>query len=80
SVTLDLADPKAALRLQGKITQDPARLSFNDVRLTSGAGHIDLSGALKHDANSSYTLKAALTNFDPLSLVPPAKAATAARS
>ncbi|WP_436975773.1 translocation/assembly module TamB domain-containing protein [Paraburkholderia tropica] len=71
SVTLDLADPKAALRLQGKITQDPARLSFNDVRLTSGAGHIDLSGALKHDANSSYTLKAALTNFDPLSLAPP---------
>ncbi|HEV3431740.1 MAG TPA: translocation/assembly module TamB domain-containing protein [Paraburkholderia sp.] len=68
SVTLDLADPKAALRVQGKITQDPARLSFNDVRVTSGAGRIDLSGALKHDANSSYSLKAVLTNFDPLSL------------
>ncbi|POR55814.1 autotransporter secretion inner membrane protein TamB [Paraburkholderia eburnea] len=68
SVTLDLADPKAALRVQGKITQDPARLSFNDVRVTSGAGRIDLSGALKHDANASYQLKAVLTNFDPLSL------------
>lgn len=79
SVALDLADPKAALRLQGKVTQDPARLAFNDVRLTSGAGHIDLTGALKHDAHSSYTLKAVLTNFDPLSLASqmPARAGAA---
>ncbi|CAH2787839.1 MAG: Inner membrane component of TAM transport system [uncultured Paraburkholderia sp.] len=68
SVTLDLADPKAALRAQGKITQDPARLSFNDVCITSGKGRIDLSGALKHDANSSYNLKAQVTDFDPLTL------------
>lgn len=68
SVTLDLADPKAALRTQGKITFDPARTSFNDVRVTSGKGRIDLSGALKHDANSTYNLKAQLTDFDPLTL------------
>ncbi|CAH2914402.1 MAG: Inner membrane component of TAM transport system [uncultured Paraburkholderia sp.] len=68
SVTLDLADPKAALRAQGKLTVDPARLSFNDVRITSGKGRIELSGALKHDANSSYNLKAQLTDFDPLTL------------
>jgi translocation and assembly module TamB len=68
SLTLDLADPKAALRAQGKLTMDPARLSFNDVRITSGKGRIDLSGALKHDANSSYNLKAQLTDFDPLTL------------
>ncbi|NPT37245.1 translocation/assembly module TamB domain-containing protein [Paraburkholderia xenovorans] len=68
SVTLDLADPKAALRAQGKITFDPARMSFNDVRITSGKGRIDLSGALKHDANSTYNLKAQLTDFDPLTL------------
>ncbi|CAH2912589.1 MAG: Inner membrane component of TAM transport system [uncultured Paraburkholderia sp.] len=68
SVTLDLADPKAALRAQGKLTIDPARLSFNDVRITSGKGRIELSGALKHDANSSYNLKAQLTDFDPLTL------------
>ncbi|MCG5075335.1 translocation/assembly module TamB domain-containing protein [Paraburkholderia tagetis] len=68
SVALDLADPKAALRLQGKVTQDRARLAFNDVRLSSGAGHLDITGALKHDAHSSYTLKAVLTNFDPLAL------------
>ncbi|WP_028223681.1 translocation/assembly module TamB domain-containing protein, partial [Paraburkholderia oxyphila] len=81
SVALDLADPKAALRLQGKVTQDPARLAFNDVRLTSGAGHLDLTGALKHDAHSSYTLKAVLTDFDPLSLASqvPAQKGTAAR-
>lgn len=68
TVTLDLADPKAALRAQGKLTMDPARLSFNDVRIASGKGRIDLSGALKHDANSSYNLKAQLTDFDPLTL------------
>ncbi len=68
SVTLDLNDPKAALRAQGKITLDPARTSFNDVRVTSGKGHIDLSGALKRDANSTYNLKATLTDFDPLTL------------
>ncbi|HEY3598499.1 MAG TPA: translocation/assembly module TamB domain-containing protein [Paraburkholderia sp.] len=68
SVTVDLADPQVALRLQGKVTLDPARTSFNDVRLTSGKGRIDLSGAIKHDANSTYNLKAALTDFDPLSL------------
>ncbi|WP_341312930.1 translocation/assembly module TamB domain-containing protein [Paraburkholderia sp. IMGN_8] len=68
SITLDLADPKAALRAQGKVTFDPARMSFNDVRVTSGKGRIDLSGALKHDANSTYNLKAQLTDFDPLTL------------
>ncbi len=68
SLTLDLADPQAALRLQGKVTFDPARISFNDVRVTSGSGRIDLSGALKHDANSTYNLKAQLTDFDPLTL------------
>ncbi|MFT4070230.1 MAG: translocation and assembly module protein TamB, partial [Paraburkholderia sp.] len=68
SVTLDLADPAAALRAQGKIMFDPARISFNDVRITSGRGRIDLSGALKHDANATYNLKAQLTDFDPLSL------------
>ncbi|WP_322030521.1 translocation/assembly module TamB domain-containing protein [Paraburkholderia sp. J76] len=80
SVTLDLADPKAALRVQGKVTQDPARLSLNDVRLTSGAGRIDLSGALKHDASSTYQLKAVLTNFDPLSLTSQTPARTAAKA
>ncbi|WP_233880636.1 translocation/assembly module TamB domain-containing protein [Paraburkholderia flagellata] len=80
SVTLDLADPKAALRVQGKVTQDPARLSLNDVRLTSGAGRIDLSGALKHDASSTYQLKAVLTNFDPLSLTSQIPARTSAKS
>jgi len=68
TVTLDLADPQAALRVQGKVTLDPARTSFNDVRLSSGKGRIDLAGALKNDANSTYNLKATLTDFDPLSL------------
>jgi translocation and assembly module TamB len=68
SITLDLADTRAALRAQGKITFDPARMSFSDVRITSGRGRIDLSGAIKHDASSTYNLKAQLTDFDPLGL------------
>jgi len=79
SITLDLADPQAALRAQGKVTFDPARLSFNDVRVTSGAGRLDLSGAIKHDANSTYTLKAAMTDFDPLSLTSQAPTRAAPR-
>ncbi|CAG4900810.1 translocation/assembly module TamB domain-containing protein [Paraburkholderia saeva] len=68
SITLDLNDPKAALRAQGKVTFDPARMSLSDVRLTAGTGRIDLAGAIKHDANSTYNLKATLTDFDPLLL------------
>jgi translocation and assembly module TamB len=77
SVTLDLNDPKAALRAQGKITLDRARTSFNDVRITAGKGRIDLNGAIKKDANSTYNLKATLTDFDPLALTSQTPARTA---
>ncbi|MGH8778945.1 translocation/assembly module TamB domain-containing protein [Paraburkholderia sp.] len=66
SITLDLVDPKAGLRAQGKVTFDPARMSFNDVRVSAGKGRVDLSGAIKHDASSTYNLKGTLTDFDPL--------------
>ncbi|WP_207003144.1 translocation/assembly module TamB domain-containing protein [Trinickia mobilis] len=75
AITFDLADPKAALRAQAQVTQDPAQIAFNNVRVSSGKGRIDVSGALKHDANASYDVKAALTDFDPLSLMAAAKAA-----
>ncbi|ALL64446.1 putative exported protein [Paraburkholderia caribensis MBA4] len=78
SVTLDLNDPKAALRVQGKVTLDPARTSFNDVRVSSGKGRIDLNGAIKRDASSTYNLKATLTDFDPLSLTTPTPTRAAA--
>ncbi|SEI83726.1 translocation/assembly module TamB domain-containing protein [Paraburkholderia diazotrophica] len=81
SVTLDLNDQKAALRAQGKITLDPARTSFNDVRITSGKGRIDLNGAIKRDEHSTYNLKATLTDFDPLTLTTqtPSRAAPAGK-
>ncbi|TDN66956.1 translocation/assembly module TamB domain-containing protein [Paraburkholderia sp. BL10I2N1] len=78
SITLDLADQRAALRAQGKVTFDPARMSFNDVRVTAGKGRVDLSGAIKHDASSSYNLKATLTDFDPLALTSQTPSRTAA--
>ncbi|QCP48592.1 translocation and assembly module protein TamB [Trinickia violacea] len=73
AITFDLADPKAALRAQAQVTQDSAQIAFNNVRVSSGKGRIDLSGALKHDAHSSYDVKATLTDFDPLSLMAPGK-------
>ncbi|MEM5340081.1 translocation/assembly module TamB domain-containing protein [Paraburkholderia azotifigens] len=78
SVTLDLNDPKAALRAQGKITLDRARTSFNDVRVSAGKGRIDLNGAIKRDASSTYNLKATLTDFDPLALTSQKPSRTAA--
>ncbi|HWT35599.1 MAG TPA: translocation and assembly module protein TamB, partial [Paraburkholderia sp.] len=77
-ITLDLNDPKAALRAQGKITLDRARTSFNDVRVSAGKGRIDLNGAIKRDASSTYNLKATLTDFDPLSLTSPTPSHAAA--
>ncbi|TKC83037.1 hypothetical protein FAZ69_25410 [Trinickia terrae] len=79
AVVFDLADPKAALRAQAHVAQDPAQIAFDNVRVSSGNGRIDLSGTLKHDANASYSVKAALTDFDPLSLMAPAKPAAAAK-
>lgn len=80
SVTLDLNDPKASLRAQGKITLDRARTSFNDVRVSAGKGRIDLSGAIKRDASSTYNLKATLKDFDPLLLTTQTPSHTAAPS
>ncbi|WP_017773182.1 translocation/assembly module TamB domain-containing protein [Paraburkholderia kururiensis] len=80
TITLDLADPKAALRAQGKVTFDPARTSFNDVRVSAGRGRVDLSGAIKHDASSTWNLKATLTDFDPLALTSQGPSASVAAS
>jgi translocation and assembly module TamB len=74
ALTFDLADPKAALRARAQVTQDPTQIAFDSVSVSSGAGRIDLSGALKHDAHATYRVKATLTDFDPLSLLAPTTA------
>ncbi len=66
AITLDLDDKQAALRLQGKVTLDPKKTAFDDVKLTAGKGRIELSGALAKDLASTYNLKAKLVDFDPL--------------
>ena len=82
TITLDLNDPKAALRAQGKVVLDAKQTAFDNVKLTAGKGRIELSGALKKDVHSSYDLKAKLIDFNPLLLTeqlvakqPPAKGA-----
>jgi translocation and assembly module TamB len=66
AITLDLDDKQAALRLQGKVTLDAKQTAFDNVKVSAGKGHIELSGVLKKDTNSSYDLKAKLIDFDPL--------------
>ncbi|SAK62805.1 PF04357 family protein [Caballeronia arationis] len=77
TVTLDLNDQKAAIRAQGKVKLDAKQTAFEGVKLTVGKGRVELNGALKKDANSSYDLKATLVEFNPLLLVEQKPAAPA---
>ncbi|MDB5782021.1 translocation/assembly module TamB domain-containing protein [Caballeronia mineralivorans] len=84
TITLDLNDPKAALRAQGKVTLDAKQTEFDGVKLSAGKGRIELSGALQKDTHSSYDLKAKFIDFNPLLLTeqlvakqPPAKGSKA---
>jgi translocation and assembly module TamB len=84
TITLDLNDPKAALRAQGKVTLDAKQTAFDGVKLSAGKGRIELSGALQKDTHSSYDLKAKFIDFNPLLLTeqlvakqPPAKGSKA---
>ncbi|CDY74101.1 putative exported protein [Caballeronia glathei] len=75
TIVLDLNDPKAAIRAQGKVKLDARQTAFEGVKLTVGKGRIELSGALKKDAHSSYDVKAKLVEFNPLLLAPPSRPA-----
>ncbi|MFM0521917.1 translocation/assembly module TamB domain-containing protein [Caballeronia jiangsuensis] len=68
TITADLNDPKAAIRAQAKVKLDPKQTTLDDVKLTVGKGRVELNGALKKDANSSYDLKAKIVDFNPLLL------------
>lgn len=68
TITADLNDPKAAIRAQAKVKLDPKQTTLDDVKLSVGKGRVELNGALKKDANSSYDLKAKIVNFNPLLL------------
>lgn len=77
TITLDLNDPKAAIRAEGKVRLDAKETAFDGVKLTVGKGRVELNGALKKDASSSYDLKATLVEFNPLLLVQQKPAAPA---
>jgi len=65
----DLADKRAGLAARAKIAVEPTRIALHDVRVTAGAGRVDLDGALMRDAQSTYSLRATLTDFDPRLIV-----------
>ncbi|MDR5736417.1 MULTISPECIES: translocation/assembly module TamB domain-containing protein [unclassified Caballeronia] len=68
TVTVDLNDPKAAIRAQAKIRLDAKQTTLDDVKLMVGKGRVEASGVLKKDVNSSYDLKAKFVDFNPLLL------------
>ncbi|SAL35302.1 PF04357 family protein [Caballeronia turbans] len=68
TITADLNDPKAAIRAQAKVKLDPKQTSLDDVKLAVGKGRVELNGALRKDASSSYDLKARIVDFNPLLL------------
>ncbi len=63
---VDLTDPKLALGLSADVVTDTNATTIRRARVSAGKGRVDLSGVLKHDKASSYDLKAALIDFNPL--------------
>ncbi|MGV4684395.1 translocation/assembly module TamB domain-containing protein, partial [Burkholderia pseudomallei] len=68
TIDFDLADAKLALGAKAKIKLDAKQTTIADARVSAGNGRIELAGALRHDARSTYDLKAKLVDFDPLAL------------
>jgi translocation and assembly module TamB len=68
AVTVNLNDPKAAIRAQARIKLDAKQTTLDDVKLTVGKGRVEASGVLKKDVHSSYDLKAKFVDFNPLLL------------
>jgi len=68
-LTLDLADPKAGIRVRSALRVDATQLTFDNTRLDAGSGHADFSAVLKRDVNSDYILKAGLADFDPFAIL-----------
>ena len=71
ALAFDLADKRAGLGARAKIALDPTRIALHDVRVTAGAGRVDLDGVLMRDAHSTYSLRATLADFDPRLVVAP---------
>jgi len=68
-LTLDLADPKAGIRVRSALHIEPTQLTLDNTRLDAGTGHADFSGVLKRDANSDYALQAGFGDFDPFAIL-----------
>ncbi|WP_244814078.1 translocation/assembly module TamB domain-containing protein [Caballeronia sp. Lep1P3] len=68
NISVDLNDPKAAIRAQAKVRLDPKATTLDAVKLVVGKGRVEASGALKKDAHSSYDVKAKFIDFNPLLL------------
>ena len=69
NVDAQLTDPAAAISLLAKIRANPTQTSFDPVQVSIGGGRVQLSGALKRDANASFAFKGDVRDFDPLALL-----------
>ena len=68
-LALDLADPKASLRLRSTLRVDPTQLTLDNTHLEAGSGRADFSAVLKRNPHNDYTLQASLADFDPFAIL-----------
>lgn len=69
TATLDLADPRAGVRLRGQLHADAAELGLDGITLDAGQGRLELSGTLKRNAAADYALQSRVNRFDPFTVV-----------
>ncbi|PMS36121.1 autotransporter secretion inner membrane protein TamB [Trinickia symbiotica] len=65
AVDFDLADEHARLGARAEVTLDRTRIALQGVRVSAGAGRVELDGTLARDTHETYNLRAKLSDFDP---------------
>ncbi|HWX12788.1 MAG TPA: hypothetical protein VNZ04_12470, partial [Trinickia sp.] len=78
SLDFDLTDKRAGLGARARVTLDRTQIGLRGVRVSAGAGRVELDGTLARDGHETYDLRAAFTDFDPRWLM--ASAQTTART
>jgi translocation and assembly module TamB len=66
---VDVADARQKIAAQAAFSLGATQIGIDSVRLSAGGGRAQMHGILKKDAGSSYMLQAALSGFDPFSLL-----------
>jgi translocation and assembly module TamB len=74
SLDFDLTDKRAGLGARARVTLDRTQIGLRGVRVSAGAGRVELDGMLARGGRETYDLRAAFTDFDPSWLMASAQA------